>query len=133
MDKLKILYICVENSFRSQMAEALTNYFFSDKAIAESAGSKPIDKVSPNAVAVLSDIGIDISSAKPKGFNEVQLKQYDYVVTMGCKDTCPYYPARENIEWDLPDIKNNPMDDIRALRDTIKDKISKLINQNHNA
>jgi len=125
--KIKILYICVENSFRSQMAEALTNYYFSDKAIAESAGSHPIGKVNPNAVQVLSELGIDISNAKSKGFNDVQLKQYDYVVTMGCKDTCPYYPARENIEWDLPDIKNNPIEDIRNLRDTIKTNIKNLL------
>lgn len=125
--KIKILYICVENSFRSQMAEALTNHFFSDKAIAESAGSNPIEKVNPNAMQVLSELGIDMSNAKSKGFNDVQLKQYDYVVTMGCKDTCPYYPAKENIEWELPDIKNNPIEDIRNLRDTIKTNIKNLL------
>jgi len=125
--KIKILYICVENSFRSQMAEALTNFYFTDKAIAESAGSNPIEKVNPNAVQVLSELDIDMSNAKSKGFDDVQLKQYDYVVTMGCKDTCPYYPAKENIEWDLPDIKNNPIEDIRNLRDTIKTNIKNLL------
>ncbi len=127
MEKTKILFVCVENSFRSQMAEAIANHFFSDKVIAESAGSSPSGKVHPNAILVLEEIGINTSSLYSKGFNDVKLKKYDYVITMGCKDKCPFYPSKKMIEWELPDIKNNPLPEIKKLRDLIKEKIKNLL------
>ncbi len=126
-EKIKILFACVENSFRSQLAEAIANHFFSDKIIAESAGSAPIGKVHPNTLAVLNDMGINTSSLYSKGFNEVKLKNYDYVITMGCKDKCPFYPAKANLEWELPDIKNNPIEDIKKLAEDIKKRINDLL------
>lgn len=127
MKKLKILFACVENSFRSIMSEAIANHFFSDKIDAESAGSKPSGKVHPNTIKVLEELGIDTSSLHSNGFNDVKEKIYDYIITMGCKDACPFYPAKASLEWDLPDIKNGPIEEIRKLTDEIKTRIEDLI------
>lgn len=123
MKRLKVLFACIENSFRSQIAEGVARTFFSDYIEAYSAGSNPSGKVHPNAIAVLKEIGADTSLHKSKGFLELGDIQFDFLVTMGCGETCPFHPAIRHLSWELPDIKNNPLDDIRALRDDIKDRI----------
>ncbi len=125
--KLRILFACVENSFRSQMAEAIANYFFSDKIKAESAGSSPAGKVHPNTIKILDEIGIDTSNLYSKGFKDLKKPQYDYIITMGCKDKCPFYPAKAALEWEFPDIKTGPIEKIRKLRTDIKNKIKELV------
>ncbi|MGE3063546.1 MAG: arsenate reductase ArsC [bacterium] len=127
MTKIKILFACVENSFRSQIAEGVANTYFSDYIEAYSAGSKPSDKIHQNAVAVLKEIGYDASHKTPKGFMELEEQDYDYLITMGCGDVCPSYPAKEDLNWELPDIKNEHIEKIRELREEIKLRICNLI------
>ena len=127
MKKLKVLFACVENSFRSQMSEGIARKYFSDRIDAYSAGSKPSGTVHPNAVKVLKEIGIDPSEQYSKGFTDLEETEFDYLVTMGCGEVCPFVPSRKQLNWELPDIKNNPLEDIRELRDLIKDKIEEEI------
>ena len=123
----KILFVCVENSCRSQMAEGIAKHL--GKGILEvySAGSKPKGEVDPNAVKVMEEINIDISSYKSKGFNEVPIRNFDYVITLGCKDICPFFPAEKHIEWHIDDPKGKDIDSFRKTRDTLKYKIEQLI------
>ncbi|MFA5090631.1 MAG: arsenate reductase ArsC [Candidatus Omnitrophota bacterium] len=123
----KILFVCVENSCRSQMAEGIAKHL--GKGILEvySSGSKPKGGVDPSAVKVMQEIGIDISSYKPKGFNEIPIRDFDYVITLGCKDICPFFPAEKHIEWHIDDPKGKDIDSFRKARDTLKYRIEQLI------
>lgn len=127
MKKLKVLFACVENSFRSQISEGVARKYFSSTIIPFSAGSKPSGTVHPNAIKVLEEMGIDSSKQYSKGFTDLNETDFDYLVTMGCGEVCPFVPSREQLNWDLPDIKNHPIDDIRKLREMIKSKIENEI------
>lgn len=123
----KILFVCVENSCRSQMAEGLANNLGKGIVKAYSAGSKPSGKVNPNAINVMKEIGIDISVAQSKGFCDVNSINFDYAVTLGCKDTCPFIPADKHIEWDIEDPVGKSVDVFIATRDAIEAKVSELM------
>lgn len=123
MGKLRVLFACVENSFRSQISEGIARKYFNDRIDAYSAGSEPSGQIHPNAVKVLEEIGADISMQHSKGFTDLEQRDFDYLVTMGCGEVCPFVPAKKHLSWELPDIKNNPLDEIRELRDLIKSKI----------
>ncbi|MFA4992379.1 MAG: arsenate reductase ArsC [Candidatus Omnitrophota bacterium] len=125
----KILFVCVENSCRSQIAEGFAKALGGLKLEVYSAGSKPGGKVSPDAVKVMREIGIDISTAKSKGFNDLPAKEFDYVVTMGCKDICPLVPAKEHIDWNIEDPKGKDEKFFRKTRDLIKEKVESLIRE----
>jgi len=125
----KILFVCVENSCRSQMAEGFAKALGGVKLEAYSAGSNPSGKVNPEAIKVMRQIGIDISTAKSKGFNELAVKEFDYVVTMGCKDICPFVPAKKHIDWEIEDPKGKGEEFFRKTRDQIKEKIESLIRE----
>lgn len=129
MKKLKILFACVENSFRSQIAEGVAKTYFSDRIEAFSAGSNPAAAVHPNAIIVLKEIGFDTSTLSPKGFLDLPNREFDYLVTMGCGETCPYVPSKAQIVWNLPDIKNSPIEEIREMRSTIKQNIENLLKE----
>lgn len=129
MKKLKILFACVENSFRSQIAEGVAKTYFSDRIEAFSAGSSPGGHVHPNAVKVLEEIGFDTSQMSSKGFLDLPNTEFDYLVTMGCGETCPYVPSKAQIVWNLPDIKNSPIEEIREMRSTIKQNIENLLEE----
>ncbi len=148
MYKKKILFVCVENSCRSQMAEGFANFFGEGLIDAYSAGSKPSGKVNPvrnipidakshrvsngvnpMAIKVMREEGIDISSANSKGFAQLPLRKFDYVISMGCKDTCPFVPANKHIEWNIEDPKDKNLDFFRKVRDDIKDKVKELIQE----
>ena len=92
-----------------------------------SAGSKPSGTVNPSAVDVMQEANIDISQNKSKGFFDLPIKEFDYVVTLGCNDTCPFYPAKEKINWEIEDPKEKPLEEFRAARDQIEDKVLKLL------
>ncbi len=125
----KILFVCVENSCRSQIAEGFAKALGGLKFEAYSAGSKPKGKVNPDAIKVMREIGIDISTAKSKGFNDLAVKDFDYVVTMGCKDICPLVPAKEHIDWQIEDPKDKGEEFFRKTRDLIKEKVESLIRE----
>jgi len=124
-----ILFVCIENSCRSQIAEAIVNNFYWQKFVAYSAGSKPSGIVNPLAIEVMKEIGIDISNQKSKGFDEVKGIEFDYVVTLGCGDVCPFYPAKKKFDLNIPDPKDKPIEFFRKVRDEIKNKIDEMIKE----
>ncbi|MDD5408737.1 MAG: arsenate reductase ArsC [Candidatus Omnitrophica bacterium] len=125
----KVLFVCIENSCRSQMAEGFANALGALKLESYSAGSRPGGKVNSDAIKVMQEIGIDISAAKSKGFNDLSVKEFDYVVTMGCKDICPFVPAKEHIDWQIEDPKGKGEEFFRKIRDMIKEKVESLIRE----
>jgi len=126
-NRKKVLFICVENSCRSQIAEGIGRHLGSDIFLSYSAGSKPSGKVNPLAIEVMKEIGIDISLNTSKGFNDFITSNFDYVITLGCKDVCPFFPADKHIEWQIDDPKGKGIEYFRVARDTIKHKIEELI------
>jgi arsenate reductase len=125
--KRTIIFVCVENSCRSQMAEGFARFYGKNVIEAYSAGSNPSGKINPSAIEVMREAGIDISSQFSKGFKDLPVSQFDYVVTMGCHDLCPFIPAKKNIEWDIDDPKGKPLYSFRQVREKIRDKIRHLI------
>jgi arsenate reductase len=123
----RILFVCIENSCRSQIAEGFARFFGKDILEAYSAGSRPSGKINRMAIEVMQEIGIDISRQKSKGFQELAVKGFDYVVTLGCKDVCPFIPATEHIEWQISDPEDKPIEFFRKVRDDIKVKVEELI------
>ena len=118
----RVLFVCVENSCRSQLAEAISNHLFSNHLKAFSAGSKPSGKVNPKAIASLKAIGIE-HKGKSKAVNEVKGSDFDFVVGMGCGDECPVIPGSKRIEWNIPDPKKYGTKKFNGIRDQIKEKI----------
>jgi arsenate reductase len=122
----KILFVCIENSCRSQMAEGFAKKLGKNKIEVFSAGSNPSGKVNESAIEVMKEISIDISQQKSKGFKELPYKGFDYVITMGCGDVCPFVPAKQRIEWDIPDPKGRSIEEFRVVRDEIEERVKEL-------
>jgi arsenate reductase len=125
--KTRILFVCVENSCRSQMAEGFARGLGGDLIEAYSAGSKPSGVVNPDAIAVMKEAGLDISDARSKGFAALPVQDFDFVVTMGCQDICPFFPAREELTWDIPDPKGKGLVVFREVRDLIESRVKELL------
>ena len=125
----RILFVCVENAGRSQMAEAFANKYGKDKFIVSSAGNKPADKVNPIVVEALKEKGIDISMNKPKLLTFQMAQDADLIVTMGCNDNgiCPGPFFKPTIDWKLEDPKGKPIEKVREIRDDIERRVQKLI------
>ena len=123
----KVLFVCIENSCRSQIAEGFAKSIGKDVLEVYSAGSKPSGKVNPTAIEVMREIGIDIAGQKSKGFLDLPVKKFDYVITLGCKDVCPFVPASEHIEWQIADPKDSEINFFRKVRDQIRSEVEKLI------
>ena len=123
----KVLFLCVENSCRSQMAEGFANALGKGVLEAYSAGSRPCGQVNPLAIEVMGKIGIDISQSKSKGFDDLEVKDFDFVITLGCKDTCPFIPADKHIEWQIEDPKGKGIDFFIQVRDAIKREVENII------
>jgi arsenate reductase len=123
----RVLFVCVENSCRSQMAEALTRLRAGDAVEAHSAGSRPSGRVNPKAVASLRELGYDLSAHRSKGVEEFAGQEFDVVVGMGCGDRCPTVPARRRVEWDIPDPKEMNEEDFRAVREQIARHVEELL------
>jgi protein-tyrosine-phosphatase len=122
-----VLFVCVHNSARSQMAEALFNEMVQGRHRAISAGSQPGEEVNPDAVRVMAELGIDISGARPKMLDAGMVEAADVVVTMGCgEDVCPIVP-KEIIDWGLEDPTGRPLERVRGIRDEIKERMRRLI------
>ncbi|MBI2071053.1 MAG: arsenate reductase ArsC [Elusimicrobia bacterium] len=125
--KIKVLFVCVENSCRSQMAEGFARALGKDALEAWSAGSKPSGKVNETAVRLMKEQTIDLSHNIPKGLGDLPKIQWDYVVTMGCGDACPIVAAKAKLDWNIPDPKAMPDDEFRKVRDIIEEKVRELI------
>ena len=124
-----IIFLCVENACRSQMAEGFAHALGGEKVEALSAGSKPSGKINPRATQFMKEKGIDISSHRSKGFDELAPIQFDCAVTMGCGEECPLVPKARIISWDIPDPKNLSDSEFRDVRDEIERKVTELLKQ----
>ena len=127
----RILFICVENAGRSQMAEAFAKKYGEGKIVASSAGNKPADKVNPKVAEVMKEKVIDISMNKPKPLTVQMTQEADLIVTMGCNDQgiCPGPFFKPTIEWKLEDPKDKPTEKVREIRDEIERQVRELVNQ----
>ena len=125
----KVLFVCVENSCRSQMAEGFARRRGRGILEAYSAGSKPSGVINPLAIEVMRESGIDISAQASKGFDALNARSFDYVVTLGCHDVCPFVPARQHIEWDIEDPKGKGIEFFRTARSRIEEKVIGLIQE----
>jgi len=123
-----VLFICVHNSGRSQMAEAFFNQMAQGKAKAISAGSQPADKVNPTVVEVMREEGIDISQNKPKKLSLKMMEGIAKAITMGCENACPFTTAPTE-DWELEDPKDKPIEQVRKIRDEIKTRVTQLIQE----
>jgi protein-tyrosine-phosphatase len=123
-----VLFICVHNSGRSQMAEAFFNQTAKGKAKAISAGSHPADEVNPAVVEVMREVGIDISRKKPKLLTLEMMEEIDKAITMGCENACPYTTV-ETRDWALEDPKDKPLERVRKIREEIKTRVEELITE----
>jgi protein-tyrosine-phosphatase len=125
--KQQVLFVCIENACRSQMAEALTRLYASDVIEAASAGSRPSGLVNPLAVEVIRELDYDLGQHRSKSLDEMRGREFDYVITMGCGDECPFIPARQHLDWDIPDPKGGTLEMFRQARDLIETKVKDLI------
>jgi arsenate reductase len=134
-----VLFVCLHNAGRSQMSQALFEraaagrhtaagrHATAGKHTALSAGTTPAEHVHPEVLAVMQELGIDLSDRHPKLLTRALAEQADIVVTMGCGDACPYIPGKRYIDWDLPDPKGRPLDEVRAIRDEIDRRVGLLL------
>jgi len=123
------LFVCLHNAGRSQMSQALFERAAGGRHRALSAGTTPADRVHPEVVEVMREIGIDVTDREPKLLTRELAEQADVVVTMGCGDECPYIPGRRYLDWDLEDPKGRPLDEVRATRDDIDRRVRELVEE----
>lgn len=125
----EVLFVCVHNAGRSQMAAALLAHHAGDQVVVRSAGSAPADDINPAVVNAMAEIGIDLRStgAHPKKLDEAAVRASDVVITMGCGDACPIYPGKRYEDWKLDDPAELDLDDVRAVRDQIRERVLELV------
>src|SRR5215211_8378858 len=121
-----VLFVCLHNAGRSQMSQPLFEQAANGTHAARSAGTTPADRVHPKVVDVMHEIGIDVGDRKPQQLTQDLAEWADVVVTMGCGDACPYIPGKRYIDWELPHPKGRPVEDVRALRDDIQQRVRAL-------
>ena len=124
-----VLFLCVHNAGRSQMALGWFTHLAGDRAVAWSGGSEPADQVNPAAIAAMQEVGIDISGEHPKRWTDEIVQAADVVVTMGCGDTCPRFPAQRYEDWELDDPAGQGVDAIRPIRDEIEQRVRTLLDE----
>jgi len=122
-----VLFVCVRNAGRSQMAAALLERIAGDGVRVLSAGTRPADDIHPNVVAAMREAGIDLSAARPRRLEDGAVREADVVITMGCGDECPFYPGKRYEDWDLPDPAGRPVEEVRAIRDEIERRVRDLL------
>jgi arsenate reductase (thioredoxin) len=123
----RVLFVCVHNAGRSQMSQALFNRAAGGTHEARSAGSEPADRVHPEVIEVMDELGIDLRPETPKLLTRKQAEWADVVVTMGCGDACPYIPGKRYLDWELEDPKGQSIDAVRATRDEIARRVDVLL------
>lgn len=122
-----VLFVCVHNAGRSQMAAALLTELSGGRVEVRSAGTAPADALNPVAVAAMAELGIDITAAAPKVLSADTVQSSDVVITMGCGDTCPYFPGVSYRDWKLDDPAGQPIEAVRAIRDAIAERVRELV------
>jgi len=123
----RVLFVCVENANRSQMAEAFARLRCDDAIEAFSAGSKPSGRINPKAIRFMQEVGYDLSTHASKSLDDIAGLEFDAVVTMGCGDSCPWVPARRREDWALPDPRDMDDEGYRAVRDEIDTRVQALL------
>ncbi|MEV3973065.1 arsenate reductase ArsC [Streptomyces sp. NPDC050698] len=122
-----VLFVCVHNAGRSQMAAGFLHHLAGDRIEVRSAGSAPGDQVNPAAVEAMREVGVDIADARPKILTTEAVQASDYVITMGCGDACPIFPGRTYLDWALEDPAGKGVDAVRPIRDEIRTRVEALI------
>jgi arsenate reductase len=125
----RVLFVCLQNAGRSQMGEAFFTHSVADRHEARSAGTTPAERVHPEVVETMREVGIDLSDRTPQRLTTEMAEWADVVVTMGCGDQCPYIPGKWYIDWNLPDPTGLPIADVRHLRDEIQRRVRALIRE----
>jgi protein-tyrosine-phosphatase len=123
----EVLFVCVHNAGRSQMAAALLNHHAQGRVVVRSAGSTPANELNPAVVDVMTEIGIDLSTAFPKPLTTEAFEASDVVITMGCGDTCPVFPGKRYLDWQLTDPAGLPVEQVRKIRDEIDQRVRTLL------
>ncbi len=127
--KPSVLFVCVHNAGRSQMAAALLTRLSEGRIEVRSAGTAPADQINPVAVAAMAELGIDIATETPKVLTADSVQTSDVVITMGCGDTCPYFPGVSYRDWKLDDPAGQPLEAVRPIRDAIADRVRDLVDE----
>jgi arsenate reductase (thioredoxin) len=127
MTKPSVLFVCVHNAGRSQMAAAFLSHLSAGAVEVRSAGSEPADQVNPAAVRAMAEVGIDIAAEKPKVLTDQAVRESDVVITMGCGDSCPFYPGKRYEDWVLDDPAGKDVAAVRPIRDEIRRRVEALL------
>ena len=128
-DKPSVLFVCVHNAGRSQMAAGWLRHLAGDTVEIRSAGSEPADRINPVAVAAMAEVGIDITGERPKKLDYATAQDSDVIITMGCGDTCPVFPGKRYEDWKLTDPAGQPIEVVRTVRDEIRVRVEELLAQ----
>ena len=123
----EILFLCVHNAGRSQMAAGFARTLGAGQVLVHSAGSTPGERLNPAVVAAMAEVGIDIADESPKKLTDEMGRSADVVVTMGCGDACPMYPGRRYVDWELDDPKGKDLEVVRRIRDEIRERVTSLL------
>jgi arsenate reductase len=121
-----VLFVCVHNAGRSQMAAALLERAGGGRIQVRSAGTEPIDRIHPNVVEAMREVGVNLAGRRPQGLDDPMVREADVVITMGCGDACPIYPGKRYEDWDLPDPAGKPLGEVRVIRDEIGRRVREL-------
>jgi len=124
-----VLFLCVHNAGRSQMAAGWLRHFAGNRVTVWSGGSEPASQINPAAVAAMREVGIDITHESPKRWTDEVVRAADVVVTMGCGDACPVFPGKRYVDWQLDDPAGRPLDDVRRIRDEIRTRVEALLRE----
>ncbi|CAB4344795.1 MAG: phosphotyrosine protein phosphatase [Actinobacteria bacterium] len=125
--KATVLFVCVHNAGRSQMAAGYLQHLAGDRVQVLSAGTEPKDEINPSAIAAMAEEDIDIANNSPKVLTTEAVQEADYVITMGCGDKCPFFPGKTYLDWPLNDPAGKGVEDVRPIRDEIRSKVEALI------
>jgi protein-tyrosine-phosphatase len=125
----RALFVCLHNAGRSQMSAALFERQAGGRHVADSAGTTPADRVHPEVVEAMRELGIDLASREPKLLTTAAAERADVIVTMGCGDECPYVPGKRYVDWELEDPKGQPIEAVRRTRDTIAERVRALVEE----
>jgi arsenate reductase len=125
----RVLFVCLHNAGRSQMSESLFERAAGGRHEARSAGTQPAERVHPEVVQAMREVGVELDGRRPARLERDQAEWADVVVTMGCGDECPYIPGKRYLDWDLPDPKGRPLEEVRRTRDEIERRIEALVEE----
>jgi arsenate reductase (thioredoxin) len=125
----EVLFVCVHNAGRSQMAARLLAHHGAGRVVVRSAGSEPADRLNPAVVEAMAEVGIDLSGERPKALEHEVVRRADVVITMGCGDACPVYPGVRYEDWELPDPAGRPVEEVRPIRDEIDRRVRELLDE----